>query len=194
MISEYNKSINNGFQIRRWMNDTQSGRVSGRGCQVSLGGRSPSSSGRHLRQTPRRPLSLCSGDGRLFQGGVVRISWLVKNVYIASPLISNRPLFLVSKTHSFAAFFLHLAQFGEEVVLAVKVCVLRQRGKCSQWKTAGRQPEPENQQDCNGFALTDQNAALFERAQEGKSWICANCAKLRVCIFGEATSACQFLD
>ena len=40
---------------------------------------------------PRRPLSLRSGDGRLFQGGVVRISWLVKNVYIASPLISNRP-------------------------------------------------------------------------------------------------------
>ena len=105
MISEYHKSINNGFQIRRWMNDTQSGRVSGRGCQVSLGGRSPSSSGRHLRQTPRRPLSLCSGDGRLFQGGVVRISWLVKNVYIASPLISNRPLFPVPKTHSFTGVF-----------------------------------------------------------------------------------------
>ena len=105
MISEYHKTLNNGFKIRRWMNDTQSGRVSGRGCQVSLGGRSPSSSGRHLRQTPRRPLSLCSGDGRLFQGGVVRISWLVKNVYIASPLISNRPLFLVSKTHSFVGFF-----------------------------------------------------------------------------------------
>ena len=106
MISEYNKSINNGFQIRRWMNDTQSGRVSGRGCQVSLGGRSPSSSGRHLRQTPRRPLSLCSGDGRLFQGGVVRISWLVKNVYIASPLISNRPLFPVSKdTQLYRSFF-----------------------------------------------------------------------------------------
>ena len=49
----------------------------------------------------RRPLSLRSGDGRLFQGGVVRISWLVKNVYIASPLISNRPLFFsVPKTHS----------------------------------------------------------------------------------------------
>ena len=107
MISEYHKSINNGFQIRRWMNDTQSGRVSGRGCQVSLGGRSASSSGRHLRQTlpPRRPLSLCSGDGRLFQGGVVRISWLVKNVYIASPLISNRPLLPVPKTLSFAGFF-----------------------------------------------------------------------------------------
>ena len=55
----------------------------------------------------RRPLSLRSGDGRLFQGGVVRISWLVKNVYIASPLISNRPLFFpVPKTHSKLCSFL----------------------------------------------------------------------------------------
>ena len=74
------------------MNDTQSGGVSGRGCRVSRGGKV----GFVFTCTlpSRRPLSLCSGDGRLFQGGVVRISWLVKNVYIASPLISNRPPFL----------------------------------------------------------------------------------------------------
>ena len=106
MIPDFHKTKNNGFQIRGCMNDTQSGKVSGRGCQVSLGGRSASSSGRHLRQTlnPRRPLSRCSGDGRLFQGGVVRISWLLKNVYIASPLISNRPLFPASKMCSYGAF------------------------------------------------------------------------------------------
>ena len=76
-----------------WMNDTQSGGVSGVVVEFLLEvGRL-----RLLAVTctlPLRcPLSLCSGDGRLFQGGVVRISWLVKNVYIASPLISNRPLF-----------------------------------------------------------------------------------------------------
>ena len=53
---------------------TQSGEISGRGCQVSPGGRSASSGGDHLCTSLRRPLSRCSGDWRLFQGGVVRIS------------------------------------------------------------------------------------------------------------------------
>ena len=193
MIPNFHKTKNNRFQIRGCMNDTQSGKVSGRGCQVSLGGRSASSSGRHLRQTlnPRRPLSRCSGDGRLFQGGVVRISWLLKNVYIASPLISNRPLFPVSKMCSYAAFSVTWLGFAEEVVLAVKVCVLRQRGKCSQWKTAGRQPEPEHQRVCNRFALMDQTAGHLVTAKEMDNvrWINAEFN-----LSGESTSVCQLLN
>ena len=112
----------------------------------------------------RRPLSLCSGDGRLFQGGVVRISWLVKNVYIASPLISNRPLFFpVPKTNG--ELFRRLACLrgcvGSQSVCAQAAWKVQPVEDC--WQATGAE---EHQQSLNRFALADQNATLLDQPSE----------------------------
>ena len=126
------------------MNDTQSGAVSGRGCQVSLGGRSASSSGfTHLRQTQPSPPPISPLGRREVVPGWSRAYQLARQECLHRVTTNQQPP-PTAKTSNPVAFETAGSVFQRRCVGGQSV--LRQRGKCSQWKNAGRQPEPEQQQ------------------------------------------------
>ena len=138
-----------------WMNDTQSGGVSGRGCRVSPGGRSASSSGRHLH-APSSPPPISLLGRREVVPGWSRAYQLARQECLHRVTTNQQPpplLPSITDTQRALQLLRRVAQIGKEVVLAVKVVCVQTAWKVQPvedcWQATGAEDHHQSlQQIC----------------------------------------------